>query len=79
MKSKVIASIIFLLIFAFPARILLFETAAATGAKFVMLMLSIIIGFLVAFGIGTNEPFDRKKVSSNTGAKQGEAGMRKAA
>jgi hypothetical protein len=44
-----------------------------------MLMLSIIIGFLIAFGIGTNEPFDRKKVSSAAGAKQGEAGMRNAA
>lgn len=79
MKSKITAAIIFFLIYAFPFRILFMETAAATGVKFVGMMLSVIIGFIVAFGIGTNEPFDRKQPLKNNAANAGDQHIRKAA
>ena len=62
-KSKVIAGIIFLVIYLGPFQMLFITDEVVSGGKFIGLFMANLIGFFVAFGIGTNEPFDRKKVS----------------
>lgn len=60
-KSKVIAGIIFLAVYFGPFQMLFFTDEIVQGGKFVGLLMATIVGFFVAFGIGTNEPFNRKK------------------
>ena len=64
-KNKVIAGIIFLAVYFGPFQMLFFTDEIVQGAKFIALLLSTIIGFFVAFGIGTNEPFNKKKINKN--------------
>jgi hypothetical protein len=59
-KSKIIAGVIFLFIFLGPFQMLFFTDEIVHGTKFIMLLLANVIGFFVAFGIGTNEPFNKK-------------------
>lgn len=68
-KSKVIAGIIFLIVYFGPFQMLFFTDEIVSGGKFIGLLLATIIGFFLGFGIGTNEPFNKKetqKVSSST-------------
>ncbi|HTL82522.1 MAG TPA: hypothetical protein VL651_12505 [Bacteroidia bacterium] len=70
MKSKYIAAVIFILVYAFPFRIAFLSDEIADSSRFIIALLGTIFGFLIAFGIGTNEPFDRKpktkEVASST-------------
>jgi hypothetical protein len=43
---------------------LFFTDEIVYGGKFIFLLMVNVIGFFVAFGIGTNEPFDEKKKES---------------
>jgi hypothetical protein len=67
-KSKVIAGIIFLVVYFVPFQMLFFTDEIVKGGKFIGLLLATIIGFFVAFGIGTNEPFNKKKENENLSA-----------
>ena len=79
MKSKLIAIAIFLFLYFVPFRmVFLGGEIISTGAQ-MLTFLSVLIGFLVAFGIGTNEPFDKKKKTSSASNNAGEASVRKAA
>lgn len=64
-KSKLIALAIFAFLFFVPFRLCFFTDEIVSGGKFVGLFLTNIIGFFIAFGIGTNEPFDKKKAESH--------------
>jgi hypothetical protein len=64
-KSKIIAGLIFLFVYFVPFQMLFFTDEIVKGGKFIGLLLATIIGFFVAFGIGTNEPFNRKKETEN--------------
>jgi hypothetical protein len=59
-KNKIIAGLIFLVIFLVPFRMLFFTDEIVQGGKFIGLLMANVIGFFVAFGIGTNEPFGKK-------------------
>lgn len=61
MKSKIVAVGILLFVFLVPFRMAYLSDQIANSASFIFEFLGTLIGFLVAFGIGTNEPFDRKK------------------
>ena len=63
-KSKVIAIAIFLFLFLVPFRLCFFTDEIVSGGKFIGLFMTNLIGFFIAFGIGTNEPFDKKKMVS---------------
>lgn len=62
-KSKIIAGIIFLGIYFGPFQMLFITDEIVSGAKYIGLFMATLIGVLVAFGIGTNEPFDRKETA----------------
>jgi hypothetical protein len=80
MKSKIIATVIFLLLFLFPFRMLFFTDEIVYGGKFIFLLMVNVIGFFVAFGIGTNEPFaEKKKESKHEAGEMQEHEMKKAA
>ena len=66
MKSKFIAIGILVVVFLGPFRMAYLNDQIANSASFILEFLSVIIGFLIAFGIGTNEPFDRKKPGKMT-------------
>jgi hypothetical protein len=59
--NKFIASGIYLFLFLVPFRLLFFTDEWASSMKHILLLLSCVIGFIVAFAIGTNEPFGKKK------------------
>jgi hypothetical protein len=72
-KNKIIAGLIFLFIFLVPFRMLFFTDEIVHGGKFIALLMTNVIGFFVAFGIGTNEPFSKKaevKLKKETGAEK---------
>lgn len=77
MKSKIVAIAIFLFLFLVPFRMLFITDEIVQGQKFILLLLVNVIGFFIAFGIGTNEPFDRKE-EETTEAEESQD-MRKAA
>ena len=79
MKSKIIATVIFLLLFLFPFRMLFFTDEIVYGGKFIFLLMVNLIGFFVAFGIGTNEPFDTKEEVKHKTAEMPKPEMKKAA
>ncbi|CAN5315692.1 hypothetical protein BH09BAC5_BH09BAC5_07680 [soil metagenome] len=60
-KSKVIAGVIFLVVFFGPFRALFFTDEIVNGAKFVAEFMAVIIGFFVAFGIGTQDSFNKSE------------------
>ncbi len=59
--NKLIAGAIFLFLFLVPFRMLFFTDEIISSFGFIGLLLVNIIGFFVAFAIGTNEPFGRRK------------------
>ena len=60
--NKVIAIGIMLFIFLVPFRyIFLDDTRIISSGAQMLIFLSSLFGFLIAFGIGTNQPFGRKK------------------
>lgn len=60
MKSKAIAIAILIFVYAVPFRMAFLSDEIAHSVSFIFAFLATLIGFLIAFGIGTNEPFDRK-------------------
>lgn len=60
--NKVIAIGIMLFIFLVPFRyIFLDDTRIISTGPQMLIFLASLFGFLIAFGIGTNQPFGRKK------------------
>ena len=81
-KNKIIAGLIFLFVFLVPFRMLYYTDEIVQGAKFIALLMANVIGFFVAFGIGTNEPFGRKaemKVEKKSGEEIARQDRREAA
>ena len=72
--NKIIAAAIFAFLFFVPFRFLFFTEEIVSGGKFIFYFMTCIIGFFIAFGIGTNEPFGKnkalKKVEMNEEVKQ---------
>ncbi len=58
-KSKVIAGLIFFAVFAGPFQMLFFTDEIVHGSKFIVEFLAVIVGFFVAFGIGTQDSFNK--------------------
>lgn len=77
--NKLIAFGIHLFVFLVPFRILFFTDEYANSMKHVMLLLSCIFGFLIAFGIGTNQPFGRNQRKAESQHAPEEMQHRKAA
>jgi hypothetical protein len=77
-KSKLIAIAIFAFLFFVPFRYCFFTDEIVSGGKFIGLFITNVIGFFIAFGIGTNEPFDKKKVENKVEANKADQ-YRKAA
>ena len=69
-KNKIIAGLIFLFVFLVPFRMLFITDEIVDGGKFIGLFFSTLIGFFVAFGIGTTEP-SRKKAEMKVERKSG--------
>jgi hypothetical protein len=59
-KNKVIATAIFLFLFLVPFRLCFMTDEIVHGGKFIAYFMTTLIGFFIAFGIGTNEPFGKK-------------------
>lgn len=78
MKSKLIAIAIFLFLYFVPFRMVFLGGEIISSGAQMLTFLSVLIGFLVAFGIGTNEPFDKKQKPS-AAKSAGEESVRKAA
>ncbi len=81
-KNKIIAGLIFLFLFLVPFRMLYYTDEIVQGAKFIALLMTNVVGFFVAFAIGTNEPFGRKaemKVERKSGAEHANVNRREAA
>jgi hypothetical protein len=77
--NKVIAIAIFAFLYFVPFRILFFTDEIVQGGKFIYLLLINVIGFFIAFGIGTNEPFGKKKDLRKVVKKEEVAQQRQAA
>ncbi len=75
--NKLIAGAIFLFLFLVPFRMLFLSEGIVDGFSYIGLLLVNVIGFFVAFAIGTNEPFGRRKKAEKQQAKS--ESVRKAA
>ena len=76
-KNKVIATAIFLFLFLVPFRMCFFTDEIVSSGKFIGLFMTNVIGFLIAFGIGTNQPFGKKNIEEKVSSTKSE--QRKAA
>lgn len=78
--NKIIAACITLFIFLVPFRyIFLDDTRIISTGTQMLLFLASLIGFLLAFGISTNEPFGRNKHKTQPVENTEEKKYRKAA
>ncbi|HEU4716983.1 MAG TPA: hypothetical protein VFU15_04090 [Bacteroidia bacterium] len=78
-KSKLIAIAIFLFTFLVPFRMLVFRDDVIDNMGDIFLLLAVVAGFFIGFGIGTNEPFDRKTSTLTASAEEIRNGQQKAA
>lgn len=72
-KNKLVAGLLLLFVFLVPFRMLYITDEIVDGGKYIGLLFATIIGFFMAFGIATNEPFRKKaemKVEKKSGAER---------
>ncbi len=68
--NKFIAIGIFLFLFLVPFRMCFFTDEIVSSGKFIGLFMTNLVGFLIAFGIGTNEPFGKSETENRVESKQ---------
>ena len=78
-SNKITAVLIFAFLFFVPFRILFLGDEIISGGKFIFYFMTCLAGFLIAFGIGTNEPFGKNKRLKKAEKNEETAQHRKAA